>query len=154
MIAWFLIEQDKLKLNKELCFVYSLAHDLVEIYAGDTYIFDKNHRLSKYQREKDALIKIKKRFPNFKDLIKTIEKYEKKEDEESKFVYALDKIITPIQIYLEEGKLWHEKGVVLSELIEYKNKKIALSKYVNRYWKEILLELNKNKVKLFPAIKE
>ena len=57
MVAWFLIEQDKLKLKKELCFMYALAHDLVEIYAGDTYIFDKDNALSKQKREKEALKK-------------------------------------------------------------------------------------------------
>lgn len=64
MVAWFLIEQDKLKLNKEKCFMYALSHDLVEIYAGDTFAFDKKHNLSKQKREKGALTKIKKRlFP-------------------------------------------------------------------------------------------
>src|ERR1035437_6388752 len=60
MVAWFLIEQDKLKLNKELCSMYALAHDLVEVYAGDTYFLDANHALSKVKREKEALQKIKK----------------------------------------------------------------------------------------------
>ena len=119
MVAWFLIEQDKLKLNKELCFMYSLSHDMVEVYAGDTYIFDTNSSASKHKREKEALRKIKKRFPNFKNLIRIIEKYEKRNDKESKFIYALDKIITPIQIYLEEGKLWKERKVTLANLIKY-----------------------------------
>src|SRR5262245_16453996 len=52
MIAWFLIEQNKLKFNKELCFMYALAHDLVEVYAGDTYIYDEVRMSSKHQREK------------------------------------------------------------------------------------------------------
>lgn len=107
MVAWFLIDQDKLNFNKELCFMYALAHDLVEVYAGDTYIFDKNRVTSQHQREKKALLKIKKRFPHFKNLITTIENYEERKDEESKFIYALDKIIPPLQIYLEEGKLYH-----------------------------------------------
>ena len=62
MVTWFLIDQDKLKLNKELCFMYALAHDLVEIYAGDTFAFDKKHNLSKQKREREALKKIERRF--------------------------------------------------------------------------------------------
>jgi len=150
MVAWFLIEQDKLKLNKELCFMYSLAHDLVEIYAGDTYFLDHNHIQSKHKREKDALIKIKKRFPNFKSLIKVIKDYESKKDDESKFIYALDKIIPPLQIYLEDGKLWHEKNVSFKNLIENKSDKIALSKIVSKYWKELSKELSKKRKRLFP----
>jgi len=150
MIAWFLIEQDKLKLNKELCFMYALAHDLVEIYAGDTYIFDEKSKVSKEQREKEALKKIKNRFSNFKNLTEIIEKYESKKDGESRFIYALDKIITPLQIYQEEGRLWHEKNVSFNDIFEYKNKKIAVSPDIDKYWQELLKELYKNKNKLFP----
>ncbi len=149
MVAWFLIDQEKLKLNKELCFMYALAHDLVEVYAGDTYVFDKNHRLSKIKREKEALLKIKKRFSSFKSLIKVIEKYEKKDDEESIFIYALDKLIPPIQIYLEDGKLFKEKNFSLEDVIEIKKGKIDLSPMINKYWQELLQELTRNKKKLF-----
>lgn len=150
MVAWFLIEQDKLKLNKELCFMYALAHDLVEIYAGDTYVLDKKHILSKHQRERKALIKIKNRFPHFKNLAKIIEKYEKRKDNESKFIYALDKLIPPIQIYLEDGKLFRDKNISLNDVIEIKKGKIALSSDVDKYWQELLAEIIKNKKKLFP----
>jgi putative hydrolases of HD superfamily len=150
MVAWFLIEQDKLKFNKELCFMYALTHDLVEIYAGDTYFLDHDHIQSKHEREKQALLKIKKRFPSFKILTKVIENYESKKDEESKFIYALDKIIPPIQIYTENGNLWREKQVSFVDLVENKNKKIAASKNIHKYWSELLKELTKNKKKLFP----
>jgi putative hydrolase of HD superfamily len=152
MVAWFLIEQDKLKLDKELCFMYALAHDLVEVYAGDTYFLDTNHALSKQKREKEALQKIKKRFLGFKTLAKILEKYESKKDEESKFIYALDKLIPPIQIFLEDGKLWHEKMVSFDGLLQNKEKKIAVSKEVEKYWLELLPELAKNKKKLFPLL--
>lgn len=149
MLAWFLIEQDELKLNKELCLMYALAHDLVEIYAGDTYTYDKKDNLSKNKREMNAIKKIEKRFSGFKNLVKIIKKYEKKEDEESKFIYALDKIIPPIQIYMENGRLWREKKLSYNDLVENKNKKIAKSKYVDKYWKEILIGITKEKDSLF-----
>lgn len=150
MVAWFLIDQKKLKLNKELCLMYALAHDLVEVYAGDTYIFDKRKVPSKVRREHQALLKIKKRFSHFKSLVSTIEKYESKKDKESKFIYALDKIIPPLQIYMEDGKLWHEHRVTLADLFENKNSKIAVSKDVDKYWQELSKELLKNKKKFFP----
>ena len=150
MVAWFLIEQDKLNLNKELCLMYALAHDLVEIYAEDTFIFNKKKKLSKHQREKKALIKINKRFSKFKNLIKIIKNYEKREDKESKFIYVLDKLLPPIQIYLENGKMWHKKKVSLAKQFEYKNKIISPSTYFNEYWQELVKELTRNKKKLFP----
>ena len=150
MVAWFLIEQDKLKLNKEICLMYALAHDLVEIYAEDTFIFNKKKKVSKHEREKEALIKIKKRFSKFKNLIKIIQNYEKKKDEESNFIYILDKLLPPIQIYLENGKMWHKKKVSLLKQLEYKNKMISASLYFNEYWQELVKELVQNKKKLFP----
>ena len=152
VVAWYIIETDKLKLNKELCFMYALAHDLVEVYAGDTYIFDGDPKrlLSKERRERQALHKIEKRFSKFKTLTKVIERYEKKADEESKFIYALDKILPPIQIYMDKGKLWHERGVSYEKLVGNKHNKIKVSKPVNKYWNELLIELTKNRKKLFP----
>lgn len=149
MVAWFLIDRDKLKLNREKCLMYALSHDLVEIYAGDTYIYDKKNSLTKHQREEEALQKIKKRFSSFPTLTNTIEKYEQKKDKESKFIYALDKIMPPIQIYLEKGKLWNEKKVTLEKILENKNGKIAVSPDISKYWQELSKELIKNKKKLF-----
>jgi putative hydrolases of HD superfamily len=150
MVAWFLIDQEKMKLDKERCFMYALAHNLVEIYAGDTYFLDNAKGTSKHTREKDALKKIQKRFPRFKVLADTISAYEKKADKESKFIYALDKIIPPIQIYMEEGKLWKEMKVAADELFRNKDGKIAVSPDIDAYWQELRLLLAANKRKLFP----
>lgn len=149
VVAWYIIETEKLKLNKELCFMYALAHDLVEIYAGDTFFYDKVASNSKHKREREALKKIKKRFSHFRNLVKIIEKYEKREGKESRFIYALDKILPPIQIYLENGKLWHEKGVSFKRLVENKSPKIIMSKHIDKYWQELLKEIERNKKKLF-----
>lgn len=150
MVAWFLIEQDHLKLDREKCLMYALAHDLVEIYAGDTFIFDKQGLESKKKREEKAFVKLKKRFKHFKSLIRVLNEYHKRNDDESRFIYALDKVLTPIQIYLEDGKMWHEKGVSLEELSEYKNHKIIISPAVDVYWRELLEELQNKRKKLFP----
>lgn len=151
MIAWYLIETDKLKLNRELCLMYALAHDLVEIYAGDTYVFDKNKKNhdSKKDRERKALDKIKKRFPKFKKLARIIHQYEQKRDEESKFIYALDKFMPPVQIYQENGKLWNEKSISLDMIIENKDHKIAVSMAVYKYWKELRKGIELNRASIF-----
>jgi len=148
-VAWFLIDQDKLKLNKELSLMYALAHDLVEIYAEDTFIFDKKKKNYKHQREEEAFKKIKKRFSKFKKLIKTIKNYEDRVDKESELIYILDKLLPPIQIYLEDGKMWHKKKVSIEKQLDYKDKMISVSPYFNKYWQELVLELKRNKKKLF-----
>lgn len=150
MVAWFLIEQDKLKLNKELCFMYALAHDLVEIYAEDTFVFDTKKKASKHDREKAALAKIQKRFSKFPNLIKIIEDYEKRADQESNFIYMLDKFMPPMQIFLDNGQMWHKKKVSFLKQTEYKGNILRESAYFDAYWQELLKKLTKDRKKLFP----
>ncbi|MEI6887489.1 MAG: HD domain-containing protein, partial [bacterium] len=115
LVAWYFIDSSKLKLNTEKVIKYALAHDLVETYAGDTYFYSKDKKIqeSKVQREKNALVRIKKEFPDFKEIEKIITKYEEKSDPESRFVYALDKIIPVLNIYLDEGRSWKRDNVSL-----------------------------------------
>ena len=151
LMAWYLIDKEKLNLNKDLVIKYSLIHDLVETYAGDTYIYDNNSIETKEKREQEAQKRIQNEFPDFKDLNTLIKKYESKQDNESRFVYALDKLIDPINIYLDDGKLWHEKGVTLKMIIDNKTEKIAVDKTVTKYYKQLLKIIIDDKDKLLPS---
>lgn len=150
LIGWYLIESEKLKLNKDKVIKYCLAHDLVETYAGDTFLYTKNKALknSKVQREKDALVRIKKEFPEFKELMKIIEKFEEKKDSESRFVYALDKMLPVLNIYLDSGRSWKREKVNL-EMIRTKDDKVAISPEINKVWEELVKILDSEKDKLF-----
>ena len=78
MVAWFLIEQDNLKLNKELCLMYALAHDLVEIYAEDTFVFDQKKKLSKHAKRKRSFSENKKKIFKFQKSYQNNPKLRKK----------------------------------------------------------------------------
>ena len=151
LLAWYIIDTEKLSLNKELVLKYAIAHDLVETYAGDTYIYDETAKATKEKREEEALTKIKTNISEFPGLATTIEKYEKKQDAESKFVYALDKLIDPLNIYLEGGLLWHEKGVTLDMLLSYKLKKVSSDKNVERIFLALVEKLKSEEADLFPS---
>ena len=152
MLADYIISLENLKLNREKVMEYCLAHDLVEAYAGDTYIYstDKEYINSKHKREKEALQKIKSEFPEHKILIQTIEKYEVRLDDESRFVYALDKIQPVINIYLDNGRSWKKENVGLDNLINNKKDKVKFSPVVEKYWNELREILERNQQKLFP----
>lgn len=110
MVVWYLAQRSKLPCNQELVLKYALAHDLVEIFAGDTvaFITSKKDQASKDKREKDAGEKLKKEVPDFPALHEIIEKYEKKEDIESKLVFIVDKILPITNEYLF-GSTWYIK---------------------------------------------
>src|SRR3989338_8101045 len=152
MLANYIISVENLKLDRDKVMSYCLVHDLVEAYAGDTYFYssDNNHVNSKHKRESEALNQMRREFPEHENLWKIIEAYEAREDDEARFVYALDKVQPVIHIYLDGGKSWKKYNVKLEHLTEKKNDKIKVSPVIEKYWNEFLEILEKNKSTLFP----
>ena len=103
MVAWYLISAEKLDLDINVAIKYALAHDIVEVYAGDTPNFGEGVELkeTKVKREEEALHKLAREFPEFPDLITLIARYEKKEDEESRVIYYLYKFLYSTNIYFD-----------------------------------------------------
>ena len=151
MLAWYVTTTYNLPFDKEKILKYALVHDLVEVYAGDTYAYTEDKALldSKEQREKEAAERLKKEFPEFEELHKLIHEYEKKSDEESKFIYALDKIEPMLYIYLDNGRLWKKRNITLRMIIEHKTEKISVSPTIKKIYNELLKLLEKDKNILF-----
>lgn len=151
MLAWYIADSGKLDLDKDLIIKYALVHDLVEVYAGDTYLYseDREHRESKIDREHQALLRLKEEFPFCEDMFSIIDRYEKREDRESRFIYVLDKMQPIIQIYLDDGRMWKEKNVTLQMLFEKKKDKVALSPEVRPYFDELMALLKAEEKELF-----
>ncbi len=147
MTAWYVIQAEGLDLDISRAIQYGLVHDMVEVYAGDFWVYGS--RLGKEEREREAGERLKKEFPDFPALHDLIEKYEQRSDRESVFVYALDKLIPIVNIYLDGGRSWKECGVTRDMLIENKTEKIACSPEVTRYFKEIIAILKKEEPELF-----
>jgi len=138
MIAWYVNHTNRFGLNDEKLIKYALAHDLVETYAGDTYFHtaDTSLKESKTQRERDALLKIKDEFKGFVELAAYIELYEERTDPESRFIYALDKILPVINIYLDKGRSW-QRDKVTYEMVRTKDEKVAISSEAQTIWQEL-----------------
>jgi len=151
MIAWYLSSNNFPNFDRDLVLKYALIHDLVEAYAGDTFIYSENQAEhdSKHKREEDARLRILEEFPLFEDLNKTIKDYENKIDKESNFIYVLDKIQPVIQLYLDGGKMWKEKEVTLTMLLDSKRSKINLLPELLPLWNELENILIENEDKLF-----
>ncbi len=84
---------EKLDVSK-VC-AYALIHDLEEIYTGDTPVYSAPEALAaKEERAKSARAQLGRQFGDrYPWLIRCIEDYAAMADDESKFVYALDKIL-------------------------------------------------------------
>ena len=151
MLADYIISLENLSLDRDKVLYYCLIHDLVEVYAGDTYKYSTDKELinSKIQREIEAFEKIKSEFPEHKNLLKMIEAYETRLDEESRFVYALDKLQPVLNIYSDNGRSWKKGMVKLDQIISSKKDKFKFSPIVEKYWNELRELLEKNQHKLF-----
>jgi putative hydrolase of HD superfamily len=151
--AWFLAERHKLDVNFEKLFKYALAHDLVETYAGDITYYDSPEKIAaKHDLETQARKRIAAEFPDVPSLHQTIEDYEKREDLESTFIYALDKLLPTISVYLDNGVLWHEHGISHEKMNAYKVPKMAVSDLVFAYHECLDERLSTNESTLFPKI--
>ncbi len=145
MISWYVVSTYKLPLNVDKVIKYALMHDLVEVYAGDTDAFDKDpeQHASKAEREHLALEKLKLEFTEFPEMTDLITVYENREDHESKFVYALDKVVAPINIYFDSGRTWKHKGITFKKLLENKLPKVAAHPEVKKYFDQLVDILEK-----------
>lgn len=137
MMTWFLAEYFP-ELDKNRAIQFAMVHDLVEIYAGDTYIFaDKKQLESKKQREHDAFRRIEKEWLDFSDMSRTIAEYEKLDSEEAKFVYSLDKLMPVIMNVLNDGHTWKQEKITLQQLHEQKKTKAKYSTKIEPYYQQL-----------------
>lgn len=120
-----LLEKDlneKIDLVKALKMV--LIHDLVEIYAGDTFAYDYKGRENKKEREENAAKKLFAILPEDieKELHQLWNEFEENKTKEAKIVKSLDKIQPIIQNICSNGMGWKEHKVKLEEIDNYKRK--------------------------------
>lgn len=148
MTAWFVAGHFP-ELDRDKVIKLALVHDLVEIHAGDTYVFGpQSHLDSKKEREEAARLRLAKEWPDFPTLHEAIAEYEALGSPEACFTYALDKIMPMFAIYLNEGFTWHEMKITLAQLDEEKRRKMSVSPQALPYWDK-LYELLKDKPHLF-----
>jgi putative hydrolase of HD superfamily len=136
--CWYLHDKIAPELNLSKILRYALSHDIPEIHAGDTYIFDTEAVSTKAAREAAAIVQLKKEWEDFKDLTHHTVGYANKIDEEAKFTYAVDKILPLIMVELGDAKsIWEQRKVTLEMQKKHKIT-IRTSDYVAPYYEMIL----------------
>jgi 5'-deoxynucleotidase YfbR-like HD superfamily hydrolase len=137
LVAWFLCEHFT-ELDRDTVMRYALAHDLVEVYAGDTSVFADGEKLaSKAEREAQALMQLSNEWPDFPDLLSCISEYEARANDEAKFVYSLDKIMPIILNYSQDGRGWRKHNITLRQLHETKKVKVQTDPRISKYYDEL-----------------
>lgn len=103
-----------------------LVHDIVEIDAGDTYAYDDNGKKTQRQREEKAADRIFGLLPDDqKEKLRALwEEFEAGETAEAKFAHTIDNIQPTMLNSSTDGKMWAERGIKLSQILE-RNKPTA-----------------------------
>ena len=116
-----------------------LIHDVVEIDAGDTYIYDAQG--NKLERERIAAERIFGMLPSdqaeeFRNLW---EEFESRATPEARFASALDRFIPQLHNFHTEGRSWREHGIT-AELILARNAEISYGSETLWHWTQVLID--------------
>ena len=87
-----------------------IVHDLVEIYAGDTFAYDVNANVDKEAREKEAAEKLFSQVPEHigKEIRELWEEFDAMETNEAKYAASMDRLQPLLHNTLTEGHTWKE----------------------------------------------
>ena len=121
MMAWLLSEHandQSLDFNRVLKMM--LIHDIVEIDAGDTYIYDEAGQSQKFEKEKLAAERIFGLLPKDQadELMELWLEYEEQETKESKFATSLDRLQPVTLNAINAGEPWTSHSIKYSQCRE------------------------------------
>lgn len=107
---------DTIDLTKVLRMV--IVHDLVEIDAGDTFIYDASGAADKAAREQAAAERLFTLLPDEqgRELRAVWDEFEAKATPEARFAAALDRLMPILHNFHGEGGSWREHGIVDSQV--------------------------------------
>jgi putative hydrolase of HD superfamily len=104
-----------------------LLHDIVEIDAGDTYIYDEEAKATQEEREVAAADRIYGLLPPDQgDRLRRVwEEFEERRTPESRFAAAVDRLQPVLLNLATEGRAWHDHRMT-ADRVRAVNEKIAL----------------------------
>ncbi len=97
-----------------------LVHDIVEIDAGDTFLYDDEHSESKIDRELAAADRLFSLLPaDQAEIFRNLwDEFEARETKEAKFAFALDHLQPMLHNVITQGKAWQKHGIKKSQVIK------------------------------------
>ncbi len=103
-----------------------LIHDLVEIDAGDTFIYDDKGHQDKAEREQRAAERLFGLLPDDQagELKSLWEEFEERQTPDARFASALDRLHPMLHNVQTEGASWRKHGIT-SDLVLARNRTMA-----------------------------
>ena len=98
----------------------ALVHDLIEIYAGDTFAYDPKGHSDKYERETAAADKLFSLLPEDqgKEFRSLWEEFDAMETPEAQYAASIDRFQPFLHNYRTQGYTWKEGNVHYTQVYE------------------------------------
>jgi putative hydrolases of HD superfamily len=111
--AMVLAEHAKEKIDTAQVIRLVLVHDLVEIDAGDTFIYDEAANVGKAAREQEAATRLFGILPEEQGqtFMALWREFEDRRTPEAKFAFALDRLMPILHNVFTQGGSWKEHGI-------------------------------------------
>jgi len=121
MLAFVLLEHSNEALDLLRVIKMLLIHDIVEIDAGDTFLYDPTANQDKLEREEEAAQRIFGLLPEdqAQEMHRLWAEFEAKETPEAKFAAALDRLMPLLHSYNAQGRNWQQHGVKADQVYNH-----------------------------------
>lgn len=142
LAAMILKEYADFPINMEHVLQMLIVHDLVEIYAGDTFAFDVEANKKKYEREQLAADKLFSRLPNAQGVqIRALwEEFDAMQTFDSIFAASLDRLQPFLHNIHTNGHTW-KKAVITKKAVI--NRMLPIQTGMPLLWEWVLAEIEK-----------
>lgn len=142
VMAYLLSEYSNEKINVGHTMIMCLIHDLVEIYAGDTYAYDEAGKKTQKEREEKAKKKLFSLLPSDqeKELSDIFEEFEEDQTPEAHFARAMDNFQPLILNNSNGGGDWKEHNVSVEQVMNRQKRTEEGSDELFQVTKQILEE--------------
>lgn len=139
MACWSIAELFELEVNHEKLLKLALVHDLGEIDAGDTFLYDSS-RSEAHIEEREGIVRLQAHSGNGIDnLLEVWDEQETGSSPETQLLKAIDRLLPFLLNLNAEGKTWSEHGVKRSQVAAM-HAFIADSFSVIHEWIEVQLD--------------
>lgn len=110
MACWTVADYFAIKVNQEKLLKMALVHDLGEIEAGDTFLFDKN-RSTAHINERIGIENLAKLPAASRDLLAIWDEQETGTSQETKLLKVVDRLLPFMFNMISEGGAWRDHQV-------------------------------------------
>lgn len=118
-----------------------LIHDLVEIYAGDTYAYGGVSKEEQHEREAKSADRLFGMIPEEGKKLRALwDEFERADTPEARFAHTMDNIQPMMLNDYTGGKAWKEHGVHLSQILKRNEHTAEGSEILWEYAKKKIVE--------------